>query len=407
MKDRPKIFFIVLWRLNDWGFYKRRNEALARELSSRDEVEGVLHVEHVGFKALLYQVFQWFREKDQSLRKVYGAHIRKGFSLKPAAVDKSGKLFVSSVVLFYTGKNSLLIALNESILRLQYGAMNRSFRYSNGRKVLLVYPPSEYFPKAIRNIKHDILIADLVDDNVSRAANAAEKSRIVENYKEILPNCRWIFSTSPIFNDVYKEYAKQGIDYIPNGVDMDDFIRGPQKNDFRRSGKKVVGYIGVMNREADMDLFEYAIRHNTHIDFAIVGCATDERLVDIRRLVNEFTNFHYLGPKNHEEISGFMANCDVLINLKKNDHTTSGGESIKIYEYLATGKPIVSTPVPPADRFADVMYVASDKCVFSDLLNNALAENDEELRDRRRNIAANNSWAQRVDVVLEKVAKLI
>ena len=407
VKDRPKISFIILWRLNDWGFYKRRHEALARELSSREEVERVVHVEYVSFKGLLYQVFLWFKERDRSLRKVYGEHIKKGISLKPAAADKSGKLFIYSVVLFYTGKNSLLISLNESILRLQYEAVNKSFKHSKSRKVLLLYPPSEYFPDVMHNISHDILIADLVDDDISRAADESEKSRLRENYKEILPNCRWIFSTSPIFNDVYKEYAKQRIDYIPNGVDMGDFIPLPGKTAFPRNGKKAVGYAGVINREADMDLLEYAVSHNTNADFLIVGYATDERLEDIRRLTNEYANFHYLGPKNHKEMSAFMKNCDVLINLKKNDHTTSGGESIKTYEYLATGKPIVSTPVPPADRFTDVMYVTSDKLEFSGFLNKALDENDESLHDRRRSIAANNSWDQRVDVILDKVSQLL
>src|SRR5574340_1164845 len=103
MTTDKKMSFIFVWRLNDWGLYKRRHEALARELAKRDCVENVLHIEFVSIKALVYMGLKWLREKDRSLRRVYAEHIKKGFALRPVAADNSDKLFIYSMVLFYSG----------------------------------------------------------------------------------------------------------------------------------------------------------------------------------------------------------------------------------------------------------------------------------------------------------------
>jgi hypothetical protein len=78
---------------------------------------------------------------------------------------------------------------------------------------------------------------------------------------------------------------------------------------------------------------------------------------------------------------------------------------MKIYQYLATGKPIVTTPVSPADRFDNVMYVASDKFEFVKYLKLASEENDPEMRRKRINMALENTWSKRADIILNRVSK--
>jgi hypothetical protein len=67
----------------------------------------------------------------------------------------------------------------------------------------------------------------------------------------------------------------------------------------------------------------------------------------------------------------------------------------------------VSTPVPPADQFADLVYVAACKERFAKLLTIALAEDDPRLREMRKNVAYENSWARRADVILSRVHSLL
>src|SRR5574340_896275 len=195
MKTEKKIAFIFIWRLNDWGLYNRRHEALARELARREHVQGVLHIEHISFKAIILLIFKWLKEKDSSLKKVHAAHIKKGLSLRPVPADKSNKLFIYSIVIFYGGKNTLLAKCSNYLKQIQYGKLNMFYNPDKARRVLLLYPPSEYLTEAISYIKHDVLIADIVDDNLSRATDMAKKTKLLENYRNILPKSQWIFST--------------------------------------------------------------------------------------------------------------------------------------------------------------------------------------------------------------------
>ena len=401
-----RFVFITLWRLNDWGFYKRRHEALATEFARRDCVEGVIHVEHVSLKGVISLMNRWLREKNRSLKNMYAYHVKKSLSFGPISVRHLPKLYIYSVVLPFAGRKGIPERVNTFFRRLQYRAINKHLEKIKGKRVLIAYPPSKNLPEALDCIDHDLLIADLVDDNTKRTGDVQERMRAVESYKKILPRCSWIFATSASFNGEYRSYSDRKIEFLPNGVDLRDFAEDTRKKAAKSSGRKVAGYIGIINREFDFALLEHILLCHPEANFDIIGRVTDDSLKAMALLSKRYRNLHHVGEKSHDEIPDCIATWDVLMNLKKADHTTAGGESIKIYEYLATGKPIVSTPVPPADRFTDLMYVASDKTRFAEVLTLALEEDDPELRKSRVRTAMENSWEKRAGVILDKVSEL-
>ena len=78
-KQCEKINYIFLWRQNDWGLFKRRNEALLLELSLRDSVESVLHIEPLTPKGIIGLIVRWWQTKDASVKQVYRLHFKKAF----------------------------------------------------------------------------------------------------------------------------------------------------------------------------------------------------------------------------------------------------------------------------------------------------------------------------------------
>lgn len=407
MKSNDKINFITLWKLNDWGMYNRRDEAILWELSRRDTVKSVMHVEHVALKGLLSRIKQWIRTKDKALKRVYCLHIKKGFSLKPIPVNNEKKYYIYSIVILYSGSNFLLKKINNFFLKYQFQNINKHFIQSKTKMVLIVYPTSRDLSVPIKAIKHDLLVADFEDDVVERIDDIKRKNQLKENYNKLLPECNWIFSTSSSINQKYRDYAKKEIDFIPNGVDMNIYGVDCKKKFNKKGERKVVGYTGVLNYEADFDLLEHVVSSFPDVDFVLIGFAANRQLKDIKRLTEQYRNLYYYGMRSYVDIPGYISNFDVLISFKRDDHTTSGGDSQKIYEYLSTGKPIVSTPVPPANHFTDLMYVTSDKFQFADFLKKALEEDDAMLREKRVQVAIDNSWSKRVDIILEKVSKLL
>ncbi len=408
LRDGEKYVFITLWKMTDWGVYRRRNEALLRELSRRECVDRVLHVEHESLKGVIYRIRQWLFSRDASLRSTLALQIRKGISLRPIAVPDDGKLFVFSVVELYSGDVRFLRRISAAVMEMQYGAINALFRGGRCRRVVIAYPTSRFLQGAIARIDHDLLIGDMVDDDIERTDDERKKEARLMNYRAVLPRCRWIMATSPSLDEKYGVYAGKKIDFLPNGVDTASYQAAAVQRRLPLSGgeRKIVGYVGAVNASMDMELLEHLLGRFTDVEFRFIGHCYAEQSDEIARLTRKFPHVRFEGMRSYRDVPAIIAGFTVLISIKKTDHTTAGGDSMKIYEYLATGKPIVTTPVPPAGIFRDIIYVANDKTEFAEALAHALIEDDPGKRGRRMAASLEHDWSRRVDVILGKVASI-
>jgi glycosyltransferase involved in cell wall biosynthesis len=406
VKEETKFIFVTLSKRQCWGFFNRRNEAILWELSRRESVESVLHIEFISLRKLLSILRQWFKNQDSALKSALAIQFRKGLSLKPFATENDPKYQVFSVIELYSGKLALLKRFSDFIESVQYKAVNRFVEDSGSNVALIAYPPFRSLAEAIARIRHDILIADIVDDDVEMTEDNEKKKEFLESFEKVLPRCEWICSTSGKVAESYRKYANREIKPLPNGVDIAPYLSYKKGEGRKQKRRKVVGYVGVINKAMDTELLEHLLTNFPEVDFVLIGLYRDSQLSTIKRLTESFKNYHYLGERNFREVPGYLENFDVLINFKKDDYSTAGNDSMKIYQYLATGKPVVATPMSPAEKFSDIIYVAHDKNEFADYLAVALHENDVALRERRKAEAQRNSWAARVDVILENVSKI-
>jgi glycosyltransferase involved in cell wall biosynthesis len=106
-------------------------------------------------------------------------------------------------------------------------------------------------------------------------------------------------------------------------------------------------------------------------------------------------NIHLLGARRQEELPAVLAAADIgLIPYAINDLTRSVFP-MKVYEYLAAGLPVVSTPLPALDGVADVDVVAdADAAVAA--IEAELARDDQKVREARSRRAAGHSWESRI-----------
>ena len=74
---------------------------------------------------------------------------------------------------------------------------------------------------------------------------------------------------------------------------------------------------------------------------------------------------------------------------------------LKAYEYLAAGKPIVSTNIAGIDKFQDLIYTAETKEEFSKKIRQALQEDNEELTQKRKETVKEHTWNYRVNEMLK------
>ena len=115
------------------------------------------------------------------------------------------------------------------------------------------------------------------------------------------------------------------------------------------------------------------------------------------------TNVHFIGYVPYEVLPGYLAAFDVCILPFRRDRVTESVNPIKMYEYMATGKPIVSTSIPEVERYSDLIRIAEGPEAFEKAISDALKEDTPQLAKARRAMARENSWERRVWSIREIV----
>src|SRR5205085_2649333 len=152
--------------------------------------------------------------------------------------------------------------------------------------------------------------------------------------------------------------------------------------------RPIIGYIGGLHRFVDYDLLARMARPRALWSCVFVGAIT----TDIGELAL-LPNIHLLGQQPHQDMAHYIGQFDVCLIPYLNNRATATIVPIKLNEYLAAGKPIVSTSLPTIcdfnARHKILITAANHPHAFLHAIEQALAwPNDEALIGRRRAIAA-------------------
>ena len=401
MLPMKPIHFTLLWRQCDWGLYGRRNEVFARALAAHPSVGHVVHVEPVSPKQLLQHARSWWAASQPALAHAHGVQLRK--MLPPTRhIHVAEDLAITSLgVATKRAYPEAVAAVNRTLVRTQARRIERARRNgSSGAHCVVAYPPAAYLPVALDALTYDLCVADLIDDVPAQVANDRLRRAYRQTYADVLPRCDWAVATSEHVAATFQPYATCPIDVLRNGVHVDETATSSSVASSKGHG---VGYVGMINQTMNVALVDHVTRALPNVTFKLAGPvhpSMRDRIAPLRKR----SNVIFRGPILKSDVPAFLRECRVLFSFKRNDAITAGNDSMKIYEYLATGRPVVSTPVAPADRFDDVVYTAETPQAFEAALKTALVENDPARVDRRLELARNNAWTQRIDAFVQGVA---
>jgi glycosyltransferase involved in cell wall biosynthesis len=167
--------------------------------------------------------------------------------------------------------------------------------------------------------------------------------------------------------------------------------------DVRELGQPRVGYIGSMDPHTfDGDLLVQVARQMPEVTFVLVGpCALPDSTW------GEVRNVHRLGQKPYEQVASYMAACDVLIMPWNRNEWIKACNPVKLKEYLAVGRPIVTTPFDELRRYEGLAHIACDAESFAQSIRSALAEPKASPEiNRRRDRVRHESWTGKASSVL-------
>jgi len=191
---------------------------------------------------------------------------------------------------------------------------------------------------------------------------------------------------------------------VPNGVDVDWFqsqAKGtpPDLLDVRHP---VAGYVGVLHSWFDFALVGELARAMPDVMFVMVGPLDFEyRNAHLR----SFPNLRWTGRKEYADMPRYIGTFDVCLIPFVEGMLTGTTNPVKVFEYFALGKPVVSTPMHELHPFAGsgLLRLARGEGEFADAIRSSLAERGDRLAEGRRQVARAHSWRSLTDIMLSRL----
>jgi glycosyltransferase involved in cell wall biosynthesis len=230
-------------------------------------------------------------------------------------------------------------------------------------------------------------------DEIS-AANWANKhgARLENRFIEMVDTV--IVSSQGLLEKKSKRHASCFL--VKNGVDFDLFaseITTPISAPINENYQKTIGYLGSVDERLDYDLIEKTIKATPQYQYLFVGRVTSK---DYEKRLKHYKNVVLVGSQPPTTLPAWVQKFDICwIPFIKNE-LTAGIYPLKINEYLAAGKPVVSTHFSNLSDFNTVIAIADTpgqmSIAFQETKGNAL---------KRRTFAAKNAWRARSEAFEE------
>lgn len=260
----------------------------------------------------------------------------------------------------------------------------------------------------IGQLDEQLIIYHAVDEYSAYAdINTPERRQRVQRLEaEVISRVDLVLVTSPALH-ASKSNVHPHVVLAPNGVDYDLFanasFNGQRPPDLAQLPGPIIGYIGAINEKLDLELLIYSARRHPQWSFALVGPVLISHQLPQLHTLNQLPNVHFLGQRPYHELPQYMRSCDICTIPYQRNEWTRNISSLKLYEYLANGAPIVSTDIPAAREFADVVHIASDAPTFDTALSQALTEATPAHRQKLRAVARQHTWEQRLDDISQAI----
>lgn len=153
-------------------------------------------------------------------------------------------------------------------------------------------------------------------------------------------------------------------------------------------------YVGQIGDRVDFALLRTLAERRQDWSIVMIGPIWSNRFAEAQAL-GQLSNVHFVGPRPYAVLAGILAQMDVCLIPHTLDALTVSMDPIKLYDYLASGKPIVTTKVAGVDRFADVIYIGESHEDFISQVDRAISEATDVLAERRRACGRSFSWSAR------------
>lgn len=188
---------------------------------------------------------------------------------------------------------------------------------------------------------------------------------------------------------------------IHNGVNVDLYSpdsvnRTTVPKDMDFGGLPVACYLGTLHEDRlDLDLIEHVLKGLPRVQFVFVGPNALSELSSSR--LTQYSNCKLLGSRPYSQLPSYIKGCNIFINPHLVSQFTESLDPLKLYEYMATGKPIVSTACAGFREMENMVAVASNANEFMTKVEQSIEA--DSISIERIEWAKQHTWEQRLDQI--------
>ena len=327
-----------------------------------------------------------------------------GVSFLPKAIKRLGRIFfrdnktgsnvppniIIITPLILPFKNKLADFINNAVfIKLLHFRLKLKGLKSPAAWTYLATPLALEF---IKNVKPHFLVYDCVFDIKTHPDypqnTAAAEEKLIKLADLVLTDNHILFTRCRAINPATH--------LIPPGVDLDVFASTGQINNIgllnNMGSPKACFFGGIDQIRLNIELIGFTAKSLPHWQIILIGPVIK---TDVSAL--KLKNIHFIGSLEHKELARFLREMDVLILPYKIIPFSKSIMPAKIFECLACGKPIVSTPLEELKLLpAGLINFASTKEEFAAKIEGSFESDNQEKRFARLKAAKENSWTLRL-----------
>lgn len=382
---------------DDWGRHPSSCQHLFRRIIPRAQV---IWVNTIGLRtprinmhdlARAMQVMRsWIRPNPRFRKQVRANGIRHAPNGAADAPAEDGVFpYVLSPVMWPSFQGPRSSALNNRLLS---AAVRKALRQVAPGKQPILVSTSPTLPGLFRDLSFRRTVYYCVDDFTHwHGVNGRAVHRLEQ---ETLDACDLMIATSTSILESRSPLVSAST-LLTHGVDLAHFSRAKPNpaSPLAPLAHPLVGMFGVFDQRVDGEALKAAALLSPHATFVVIG-PVDRDTDEFR----EWSNILFLGPIPYAELPGHVAHLDLCILPYVMDESTRNINPLKLKEYLATGKPVITSPLPEAVVLAEYLTLAGPE-EFPAAVASALAAldpgapaNPVRLRKGLENFLRSESW---------------
>jgi UDP-galactopyranose mutase len=258
-------------------------------------------------------------------------------------------------------------------------------------RALWFYTPTPEF--LVEVVKPDMLAYDVMDE---LANFKYAPPQLKEREHRLLSRSAVVFTGGASLYDA-KKHHNPNTHLFASGVDGAHYSRACSDDTTEPDWMKDIPhpratYIGVIDERLDYDMVAAAASARPDVQFLMCGPIVK---VDPEQLPKA-PNLHYPGQQSYDDLPRILKGTDVCLMPFALNEATKFISPTKTLEYMATHRPIVSTPIKDVERFySDIVYLAADRETFVSQIEAALSEpatDRARKHAREEKILAEQAW---------------